>query len=301
MAKFNVGDRVEVESYLYVGKATVVEVKPYEQMGLVGYILETDGENGSGRPDGNMFEYEEKLTLLPKFKSGDKVIGKKTGSTYVLSNRKPHRDEDGRGIAWGVEGQAFGWLGEDQIELVEEKAKGDEEMAKFNLGDKLEIVGNKRDHRFSTGDVVTVIEVDEGDKQPYLCKGSSGYNWWVTESDVKAAVNKPEFKAGDRARIIGTGLRNDGKTICHYHEVGSIGEVTSVGTGSKGKYADVFVKGLPQSISFEDLEAVEEIEIEITLDDVIDFLRSKDDTELLDIVEQSRKRPVTTEEKDVFF
>ncbi len=92
-----------------------------------------------------------------KLKAGDKVRGIRTGSIYTLKERLPDFDTTDYGPAWRVEED--GWIGEKQVELIEEEPK-------LQVGDI--VTGtpeSSRHYGITTADMTKgeVIEVNDGE------------------------------------------------------------------------------------------------------------------------------------------
>lgn len=116
-AKFKAGDKVALK--LDGEVLTLKERKP-EKDGTFGAAWSVE------EYPSEMWTGEEQVEEAPKFKTGDKVRAKELGSIYTLGERRP--DKDGRyGKAWGIVGKTT-WLGEEQIELVEEAPKKTESI-----------------------------------------------------------------------------------------------------------------------------------------------------------------------------
>lgn len=142
----------------------------------------------------------EQGATTPKFKAGDKVRGKLTGYIYTLKSRCPEKDNPGDGLTWNTEEYSSDkWVGENQVELIEEKP--------LAVGDYAKVVPHNNDIGFGgrPGDIV-IIRDKRVDR--YKTKELSGGNYrgnpWVkTEGLVRATdeevaeAKAAHFEVGD--------------------------------------------------------------------------------------------------------
>ncbi len=84
------------------------------------------------------------------------------------------------------------WCDESELKL--------EEKELFKVGEKLEITGGIW---FSKGDIVTITDVDEGDRfRTYRCTNGND-TWWVENESVKPVQSAVKgFKVGDRIEMV---------------------------------------------------------------------------------------------------
>jgi hypothetical protein len=190
MAKFENGNRVEVEGGLYTGKATVV--RPDGE----GYLLKTDGKHKGMLDSGLLWQPSQHMKLVQKeFEVG--AIVKGIGSRYLVTNDRMTKGEvtafRGEKIRVKiVEHHTPGAVGEEytvepqHFELVTPAPK-------FKAGDK---VKSK-----AFGSVYTLVE-----RQPQHDTIVFGVAWkieegtWVGENQVEA-IEQPKLNAGDKARV----------------------------------------------------------------------------------------------------
>lgn len=150
----------------------------------------------------------EQATATPKFKAGDKVRGKLTGFVYTLESRRPDRDERDAGLAWETE--LGGWIGENQVELVEAKAA-------LKVGDCAKVVGRTYLGDIAAGTVVKITkEADEDGDYKIVLLDESNYDYAQASSlekvdaDKAAIIDKwakigrevDEYKEGDVVRVL---------------------------------------------------------------------------------------------------
>ncbi|WP_338465120.1 hypothetical protein [Shouchella rhizosphaerae] len=149
-----------------------------------------------------------------KFKAGDKVRGKPNGEKLTLKERMPQYDGI-HGLAWNTEEYSSDkWVGENQVELIEEKP--------LAVGDYAKVVPHNNDIGFggSPGDIV-IIRDKRVDR--YRTKELSGGNYhgnpWVkTEGLVRATdeevaeAKAAHFEVGDYAKVVGRTYLGDIKT-----------------------------------------------------------------------------------------
>lgn len=57
---------------------------------------------------------------------------------------------------------------------------------KYKVGDRVRIVGNRYAHHFDIGEVVTIVSVNQEDKD-YLAENSSKEDWYVVETEIEPA------------------------------------------------------------------------------------------------------------------
>lgn len=167
----------------------------------------------------------EQETAAPKFKAGDKVRGKLTGYIYTLKSRYPEKDSLGYGVAWRVEGyRCDDFLGENQVELIEEKP--------LAVGEYAKVVPHNNDIGFGgrPGDIVIIRDVlGRQCRTKKVGEGGYGGNPWVkTEGLVRAtdeevaeakAAMKPKLNVGDYAKVVG-------RTYCGDIKTGTVVKIT---------------------------------------------------------------------------
>lgn len=168
---------------------------------------------------------EQEAEEKPKFKAGDKVRSKHNDVTCTLTSRHPEADHCGFGLAWKVkEGRADGWVGENQVELVEEKPLAVGDYAKVvsieatrvsrgapsvEVGQIVYLIGES-DTRSSKGFKVETVDhnkiVDNNVVVDDLIRATD-------EEVVEAkAAMKPKFNVGDYAKVVGRTYLGDIKT-----------------------------------------------------------------------------------------
>ncbi|GIN10167.1 hypothetical protein J26TS2_00340 [Shouchella clausii] len=159
----------------------------------------------------------------PKFKAGDKVRGKLTGFVYTLLSRFPEKDSPTRGLAWriGERCNRVDWVGENQVELVEEKPLAVGDYAKVvsieateesrgipdvKVGQIVYLIGES-DTKSSKGFKVETVDhnkiVDNNVVVDDLIRATD-------EEVVEAkAAMKPKLTVGDYAKVVGETYHGD--------------------------------------------------------------------------------------------
>lgn len=342
MAKFKVGDMVKGISDKYtctnedMTAAEVVDVNSDFDYITVKITEHLTNKSMVGREF--MGLCPEDFERIPKFKSGDRVTPVFNDKIYTLVGRRPSADEIGFGFAWDTE--EGGWLGEDQIELVEDEPKKTEQP-KFSVGDTVKVVA-EGNHFLAVGENAKITRVRGGGAYDAEGRGRGEYRivrQIVSESDLEPAEAAtpthirmldgwdPGYEPGDILELVGDGhyfIDNDGdfrpisahefeyvdgeaKTetqerpkvgdkvrVIARHEDRSpvrhsfgIGTVVEVRDDDGGEEIPLLCKA-NGTTWWLDLDEVEPIGYEVTRGDVVEFLRSKDDTEILDIVQEVR-------------
>ncbi|MCM3314853.1 hypothetical protein M3626_20875 [Psychrobacillus sp. MER TA 17] len=146
----------------------------------------------------------------PKFKAGDKVRGKPNGEKLTLKERMPQYDGI-HGLAWNTEEYSSDkWVGENQVELIEEKP--------LAVGDYAKVVPHNNDIGFggSPGDIVIIRDkrVDRYRTKELSGGDYHGNPWVKTEGLVRAtdeevAEAKAALKVGDYAKVVGETYHGD--------------------------------------------------------------------------------------------
>ena len=132
---------------------------------------------------------------------------------------------------------------------------------KFKVGDLAKIVDRYKNHNFKLLTVVRVKELanyDEDGYPEYKCEYLDSHDYWyVSKRDLELVVvekPKPQFKIGDKAKILGrTGYR-------HGFTDGSIVTVVNVHSDSE-KCPSVVCKGLDGKREIEQIVEVQDLEL----------------------------------------
>lgn len=157
-----VGDRVRVLAHTHAGyEGTVTAVRPE------GYICADRGLLVKLDGGAEVWRFIENVEIIeaaaekpqPKFSAGEKVRSKKFGYIYVLKDRNPEMDDRGHGIAWNcIDG---GWIGEDQVEKIEQPAPSADlglYAQPLQIGDRVVLTHNG----YRPGAVGTIEKIEGG-------------------------------------------------------------------------------------------------------------------------------------------
>ncbi|MBX0320248.1 hypothetical protein [Shouchella clausii] len=156
---------------------------------------------------------EQEAEEKPKFKAGDKVRSKHNDVTCTLTSRHPEADHCGFGLAWKVEeGRADSWVGENQVELVEEKplAVGDyivplPSAEKCCVTNSDMLLGKVADKTSAYIEIEVVAHKKEGKVgERYAPVAAKHFRKATVEEIVEAKVAmKPKFNVGHYAKVVG--------------------------------------------------------------------------------------------------
>ncbi|MEB5480735.1 hypothetical protein P8825_14300 [Shouchella clausii] len=166
-----------------------------------------------GKLESDVATLKDEQGPTSKFKAGDKVRGKRCGFVYTLKSRRPDRDSYGAGLAWTTEeGAVYGWIGENQIELVDEKMLevGDyivplPSAEKCCVTNSDMLLGKVADKTSAYIEIEVVAHKKEGKVgERYAPVAAKHFRKATVEEIVEAKVAmKPKFNVGHYAKVVG--------------------------------------------------------------------------------------------------